>query len=26
LKRDIEVGPRGPRSRYGALQGDLQRL
>ena len=26
LKRDIEAGPRGPRARYGALQGDLQRL
>jgi len=26
LRRDIEAGPKGPRSRYGALQDDLQRL
>jgi len=26
LKRDIEAGPKGPRSRYGALRGDLERL
>jgi hypothetical protein len=26
LRRDIEAGPKGPRSRYGVLQGDLQRL
>ncbi len=26
LRRDIEAGPSGPRARFGALQGDLQRL
>lgn len=26
LSRDIQQGPRTPRARYGALQGDLQRL
>ena len=26
LRRDIEAGPRGPRSRYGALQADLRAL
>lgn len=26
LRRDISAGPKGPRSRYGALQAGLQRL
>jgi len=25
-KRDIDAGPKGPRSRYGAIQSDLRRL